>query len=139
MDPVYQFDIRVTAELVDGNGHVNNVVYVQWMQDVATRHAQATGCSQASLAVGATWVARTHHIEYFRPAFVGDNITALTWVANIQKVRSLRKYKFIRAEDSTVLARAETDWVFVDAKSGRPRSIPDDIKNVFQIVSEEES
>jgi len=57
-----------------------------------------------------------------------------TWVANFRKVRSLRRYKFIRAADQTVLAEAETDWVFVDAATGRPRAIPGEIRKVFGVA-----
>lgn len=135
MDPVYRFDFKVTAGAVDGNGHANNIAYVQWMQEAAIRHAQASGCTAASVALGATWVVRTHHIEYLRPAFAGDAITVLTWVADFRKVRSLRKYKFIRAADSAVLAQAETDWVFVKAGTGRPLAIPDAVKNTLPVVS----
>lgn len=137
MDSIYQFDIEVTARDVDRNGHVNNVVYIQWMQDAAVAHARDSGCTQASLAIGATWVVRTHHIEYLSPAFAGDKITLLTWPSNFQRVRSLRKYKFVRAKDEAVIARAETDWVFVNAKTGRPQSIPVEVKNTLPVVSKE--
>ena len=103
----------------------------------AVRHAEASGCTQASLSLGATWVVRTHQVEYLRPAFAGDTITVLTWVANFRRVRSLRKYKMIRGGDEAVVAQAETDWVFVDAPSGRPRKIPDEIKKTFPVVSKE--
>jgi acyl-CoA thioester hydrolase len=136
-NPIFKFDVAATADVVDGNGHVNNVVYIQWMQDAAIRHAQTTGCSQASLALGTTWVVRTHQVEYFSPAFAGDKITVLTWVSNLRKVRSLRKYKFLRVADQTLLARAETDWVLVNAKTGRPQSIPDDIKSTLPVVRTE--
>ena len=138
MNPIFKHDITVTADMVDGNGHVNNVAYVQWMQDAAVHHAQVSGCTPAALSLGATWVVRTHHIEYLRPAFAGDAITVLTWVANFRRVGSLRKYKMIRAADEAVVAQAETDWVFVDAKSGRPRKIPDDIKRTLPVVSKEQ-
>lgn len=137
MDPIYKFDIKVTADEMDGNGHVNNVVYIQWMQDAAVRHAQATGCTRESLAAGGTWVVRTHQIEYLNPVFAGDIVTVLTWVSNRLKVRSLRKYQFIRAEDGILAARAETDWVFVNAKTGRPQAIADEIKNTLPVVSKE--
>lgn len=132
MEPVYRVEIKVTADVVDGNGHVNNVAYVQWMQDAAIRHADATGCTRATEAIGATWVARTHHIEYLRPAFEGDEITILTWVSDFRKVRSLRKYRFVRKSDSAVLAEAQTDWVFVNSK-GRPLAIPREVSSVFTI------
>ena len=137
MEPVYRFDITVPAEAVDENRHANNVAYVQWMQEAAIQHSAAAGCTKMTRALGAAWVVRTHRIEYLNPAFAGDALTVLTWVANFRKVRSLRRYKFIRAADQTILAQGETDWVFVDAGTGRPRAIPDEIKNAFGIAAEE--
>jgi acyl-CoA thioester hydrolase len=137
MESIYRFNITVPPESVDANRHVNNVAYVHWMQDAAIAHASASGCTEMTKAIGATWVARTHHIEYLSPAFGGDVITVMTWVADFRKVRSLRRYKFVRPADRKVLARGETDWVFVDAATGRPRAIPAEIRNTFVIVSEE--
>jgi acyl-CoA thioester hydrolase len=137
MNPIYEFEIDVTAQNVDRNGHVNNVVYIQWMQDAAIAHARVSGCTKASEAVGATWVVRTHHIEYLSPLFAGDKVTVLTWPANFQRVRSMRKYKFVRASDAAVIARAETDWVFVNAKTGRPQSIPEEVRNTLPVVPKE--
>ncbi len=134
---VYQFRIDVTEKDLDRNGHVNNVVYIQWMQDAAIAHARASGCTKASQAVGATWVVRTHHIEYLSPLFAGDQVTVLTWPANFQRVRSTRKYKFVRAKDGEVIARAETDWVFVNAKTGRPQSIPEEVRKTLPVVEME--
>ncbi len=134
---VYQFEIDVTAQDVDRNGHVNNVVYIQWMQDAAIAHARVSGCTKASEAVGATWVVRTHHIEYLSPLFAGEKVIVVTWPANFQRVRSVRKYKFVRAKDQAVVARAETDWVFVNVKTGRPQSIPEEVRNTLPILSKE--
>lgn len=137
MSSIYEFNIEVTDKDVDRNGHVNNVVYIQWMQDAAVAHAKASGCTQASIAVGATWVVRTHQIEYLLPAISGDKITVVTWPSNFQRVRSLRKYKFVRNKDEAVIARAETDWVFVNAKTGRPQSIPEDVRITLPAVGQE--
>ena|ERR1017187_6527002 len=137
MQPVYRFEIKVPAEVVDENRHANNVAYVQWMQDAAIQHSAAAGCTAMTRALGATWVVRTHRIEYLSPAFAGDAVTILTWIANFRKVRSLRRYKLIRAANGTVLAHGETNWVFVDANTGRPRAIPDEIRNAFGIVADE--
>jgi acyl-CoA thioester hydrolase len=113
---------------------VNNVQYIQWMQDAAVLHSDSVGCSSVTRDEGATWVARSHAIEYLRPAFRGDRITVLTWVSNHRRVRSLRKYTFVREADSAVLARGETDWVFVDTASGKPRQIPEVVMNTFALV-----
>ena len=63
MEPVYRIEILVPAEVVDRNRHVNNVAYVQWMQDAALQHSAATRCSRMTDAIGATWVARMHRID----------------------------------------------------------------------------
>ena len=134
MDHVYQFDLEVPTAVVDENRHVNNVAYVQWMQEAAIRHSEASGCTRLTRGVGAIWVVRTHRIEYFRPAFAGERVTVQTWVADFRKVRSLRRYRFLRAADQAVLAEGETDWVFVDAATGRPRAVPREIQQAFEIA-----
>lgn len=135
---IYRHEFTVPPAAVDGNGHVNNVEYVRWMQDTAVAHSTGVGCTRATQEIGATWVARSHHIEYLRPAFAGDRILALTWVCNFRKVRSTRKYKFLRRSDNAILAEGETDWVFVDAATGRPRSIPETIASLFILVPPED-
>jgi len=137
MSLIYRHDIKVTPDMVDGNGHVNNVVYIKWMQDSAICHAEASGCNQVTDSIGATWVVRTHRIEYLRPAFAGDAITVLTWVADFRKVQSLRKYKIVRTTDKAIIAEAETDWVFVDTETGKPRTIPDEVKKTLPVVRKE--
>lgn len=138
MNPIYVYEFTVSPDAMDRNGHVNNVAYVQWMQDAAIAHARASGCLTATEAAGAGWVVRLHQVEYLAPAFAGDAIAVLTWVANFKKVRSLRKYKMIRTGDRTVVARAETDWVFVNAKTGRPQIIPEAVKLSIPVVPEEQ-
>ena len=126
MNPIYQFDIHVTADVVDRNSHVNNVAYIQWLQDAAVGLRGPAVARRATTAVGAIWVVRTHHIEYLAPALAGDTLTMQTWVVNFKKVRSLRKYKITRAKDQIIVALAEIDWVFVNAKTGRSMAIPDE-------------
>ena len=121
-------------EAVDTNGHVNNVVYVQWMQDVAVRHFRSVGGDEALRAAGAIWVVRSHHVEYLAPAFAGDRLRVETWVVNWQRVRSLRRYRFSRVLDGRLLARGETDWVLVNAQTGRPCTIPGDLRSLFTLL-----
>ena len=136
MDPVFRLQFRVFAEVVDANRHVNNVAYVQWMQDAAIAHAEVCGGARLAQEQGGSWFVRMHRIEYLKPAFLNDELTVLTWVADWRKVRSLRRYRFIRSSDQTVLAEGETEWVFVDAATGRPRIIPERIVAVFGVATE---
>ena len=139
MQQVYHYEFVVPSEVVDGNGHVNNVAYVQWMQDVAIAHATSVGCTAETQALGATWVARSHQITYLRPAFAGDRIRLATWVSTLRKARSTRHYKFLRLSDDTVLSTGATEWVFVDAVTHRPRTIPASVSGCFDVVADPEN
>ena len=130
LNPIYCHMFTVPQETVDQNGHVNNVHFVQWMQDVAIRHYESMGGIPPTETIGATWVVRSHHIEYLSPAFTGDEVEVRTWVVNLRRVRSLRRYEFIRKSDGVLLVKGETDWVFVDAKTGYPRAIPGEISSI---------
>ncbi len=130
-DRIFRHSFDVPKSAIDQNGHVNNVAYVQWMQDVAVRHFEASGCADAMHATGGTWVARSHRIDYLRPAFSGDAIEVRTWITGFRRVRSTRRYEFVRYDDDAVLARGETDWVFVSAETGRPMAIPAALRDAF--------
>jgi acyl-CoA thioester hydrolase len=132
----YSKSFIIPRSSIDENGHVNNVAYVQWMQDIAVEHYTAIGGVTAQ-GPDATWVVREHKIEYFLPAFAGEEIEMRTWVENLRRVRSLRKYEFVRKSDGRTLVQGETDWVFVDLKTGTPRAIPEEVSNVFLTRPEE--
>ena len=132
-NPIYKQQFTVPASAVDENGHVNNVMYVQWMQDIAVRHYTFIGGTDLIQKLGCTWVVREHKIEYLLPAFAGEEIEVQTWVANVRRVRSLRKYRFVRLSDEQMLVRGETDWVLVDVRTGHPRRIPEEATAIFQL------
>ena len=133
---VYSKTIHIPQSAIDENGHVSNVVYVQWMQEIAIEHYQSISGMHSMQSFGATWVVREHRIEYFLPAFAAEEIEIKTWVENIRRVRSLRQYEFVRKTDEKVLVRGETDWVFVDIKTGRPRAIPNEVTSVLKHTQE---
>ena len=132
---VYSKTLVIPKSAIDENGHVNNVAYVQWMQDIAVEHYSSIGGVEAQ-GYDATWVVREHRIEYLLPAYAGEEIEVKTWVENIRRVRSLRKYEFVRKSDSKVLVKGETDCVFIDANSGRPLPIPEKVSSVFSLYTE---
>jgi acyl-CoA thioester hydrolase len=126
---------RVAPESIDVNGHVNNLEYLRWFQDAAVMHSAARGWPlERYQATGTAWVVRSHTIEYLAPAFAGDPITLATWVADLRPRSSTRHYLAWRPSDRRVVAEAHTLWVFVDAATGRPRSILDELRADFEIV-----
>src|SRR5574338_478251 len=133
----YSKILTIPASAIDGNGHVNNVIYVQWMQDIAIEHYLALEGLDPLREMDATWVVREHRVEYLIPAFVGEDIEVRTWVESLRRVRLLRKYEFVRLSDGKILVRGETDWVFVEAKTGRPLPIPEEVAGVFSMSQQE--
>ena len=132
---IYTKTIVIPASVIDENGHVNNVAYVQWMQDIAVEHYSFLGGLEVQKPFG-TWFIREHKVEYLLPAFTGDRIEIRTWVENVRRVQSLRKYEFVRESDGRLLVRGETEWVFVDAATGELRAIPEEVKALFQTMTE---
>ena len=90
-----------------------------------------SGCKTLPWNIIHPSVVREHRIEYLLPAFEGEEIEIKTWVENIRRVRSLRKYEFVRKSDAKLLVKGETDWVYVDTKTGRPLPIPENVSSVF--------
>ncbi|NLB64965.1 MAG: acyl-CoA thioesterase [Lentisphaerae bacterium] len=132
---VHRFAFPPTAE--DENHHVNNVEYVRKLQEAAIAHTRHNGWSPEELHQhGWTWVVRSHHIEYLQPCRANQDIALLTWVANFKKIRSLRKYQFIRLADRAILANAQTDWIFLDAHRNRPIRIPPQVLAAYVIVTD---
>ena len=90
---------------------------------------------------GAGWVVRTHQIEYLQPAWEDDRVLIRTWVADFQKLTSRRRYRILRPGDKqlTVLATAETNWVYIGFERRLPRRIPDELSGAFDVVEAEGS
>lgn len=139
MPAIYEYRLIVPADAIDGQGHVNNLEYVRWMQEAAIAHSDAQGWSaERYQQIGAGWVVRSHKIEYLQAAFAGDQVVVRTWVSDFRKIRSLRKYKIIRVSDQAVLAIAETDWAFIGYERRAPRRIPPEVAEAFVIVPSKE-
>jgi acyl-CoA thioester hydrolase len=128
------YSLTVPQSAIDEYGHVNNVIYVQWIQDAAIRHGEAV---DAKLPENTGWFIREHRIEYLASAFLGDEIEISTWVSEWKRVRAQRRYEFIRKSDGKVIAKGETQWIFVELATGRPIQIPDDMIALFPIPAEQ--
>lgn len=140
MEGLYSHKIVVPKSAIDIHQHVNNIEYLRWMQDIATAHSTARGWPwQRYIDMGQSWVIRSNHIDYLRPALLGDEITVLTWIAGFDRVTSPRRYLFWRERDGKVLARGETVWTFVDLQSGRPRAVPQAFMNSFTVIPDEKT
>jgi acyl-CoA thioester hydrolase len=132
---IFEYQHIVGQDEIDELGHANNVAYVSWLQDAAIAHSTALGWpAERYRQYGVGWVARSHKIEYLRPAFTDELVVVQTWVATMQKVTSIRRYQIIRPADGQILAKAETNWAFIDYSTGKPTRISPEIAGVFQLL-----
>jgi acyl-CoA thioester hydrolase len=127
--PPYEMAFDVEAADIDERGHVNNTVYVRWVNDVAVAHWThgATAAQRAALA----WVMLRHEIDYHDAALPGDRVRARTWVGAALGIKFERFVELTRERDGRLLARSRTLWCPVDAATGRPRRVPDDVRERF--------
>lgn len=127
--PAFTAEMTAGPEHIDELGHVNNAVWVQWIQDVAVAHWRSVAAPEHDAAY--FWVVVRHEIDYLRPAFAGDRVTARTWIdPQLQGARSTRHMEFV-GTDGKVLVRARTQWAIIDRAAGRPIRVPPEVVAPF--------
>lgn len=137
MPAIFEHALIVIPQEIDRLGHVNNLAYLAWMQAAALAHSAAQGWPPERYEqLGAGWVVRSHEIKYLQSAYEGEQIVVRTWVADMSKVGSTRRYKILRAGDQFLLASASTRWAFVDYAKGSLQKIPHEVVQAFEIASE---
>ncbi|WP_158545257.1 acyl-CoA thioesterase [Bremerella cremea] len=130
---VYHHKIEVVSDNIDVQGHVNNLVYLKWMQDAAVAHSLEKGWGQEQYdQLRCGWVVRSHQIEYRWPAFEKDSLEIVTWVESFRRASCVRKYEVHRLSDQKVLAIAETNWAFLNLDKRIPAKVPQEIILAFQ-------
>lgn len=125
---IFEHTLTVSPLHIDNLNHVNNVVYLQWVQDVASAHWNAL--ASAEMQKKYSWVVLKHEIEYLAPAFLGETILVRTWVEKSEGVRSERHVEFYNQSDKMIV-RARTSWCLLDSGTFRPMRIGEDILKVF--------
>jgi acyl-CoA thioester hydrolase len=128
---VYELNITVDPADIDELGHVNNVVYLRWIQDAAVAHWQATAPAQDQAEL--YWVVTRHEIDYRRPAFQDDGIIARTWVGTATRRAFDRHTELVRASDGKLLARARTVWCPVDRETMKPTDVSSAVRERFSV------
>jgi acyl-CoA thioester hydrolase len=126
----FAIPILPVPEDIDELGHVSNLVYLRWVQDVAMAHSRARGWDWARYrALGAVFMVRRHEIDYVAQVTLGDELRAETWVDTWRAASCVRKTELIRGDK--IVARAATTWALIGVASQRPQRIPDDLVAAF--------
>ena len=126
---VFELAIPVQPADIDEIGHVNNVTYLRWVQEVAVAHwkAAAPPADQAKLL----WLVVRHEIDYQQPAYLADRIIARTWVGTATRLRFDRHTELRRAGDRALLATARTVWCPLDIRTGKPVDVSPEVRARF--------
>jgi acyl-CoA thioester hydrolase len=130
----FELPIQVQPADIDRLGHVNNVVYLRWVQDAAVAHwrTAATPDQQAEVL----WVVVRHEIDYKLAARAGEDLVAQTWVGTATGRRFDRHTEIRRAGDGRLLARARTVWCPIDPRTGRPAEVAPEVRARFSVPGE---
>lgn len=132
--PPSAFEIRLHAQSadIDELGHVNNVIYLRWVQDAAVAHWKALASAEARAKV--VWVVVRHEIDYKAPALLGDEIIVRTWVGEATRLTFERHTAAVRAADGKLLAKVRTLWCPIDPTTGRPKRIDAELRAQFSVA-----
>ncbi len=125
----HKVNFKVKASDIDELNHVNNVVYLQWVNKISGIHW--TLLSNDDLNKKYFWVAIRHEIDYINPAFLGEEITVYTWVGESAGVRSVRNVHIYKGE--TLLVKTRSTWCLMDINTQRPTRIRQDILDVLAV------
>jgi acyl-CoA thioester hydrolase len=129
MRPTFELSFTAAPEHIDELGHVNNAVWVQWIQHVAVAHWDAVASPAHKDAYH--WVVVRHEIDYLRAAVEGDRVTARTWVGEAPKGARFDRHVEFTGDDGKVRVRSRTDWAIIDKAAGRPIRVPAEVVAPF--------
>ena len=123
--PTFTMDFVAAPEHIDELGHVNNAVWVQWIQEIAVAHWRSIADPAHDDAY--FWVVVRHEIDYLRAAFEGDRVSGRTWVGEAPKGARFDRFVEMTGNDGRPCVRARTHWAIIDKASGRPIRVPPEV------------
>jgi acyl-CoA thioester hydrolase len=123
----FSHNFIVTKSEIDEQGHVNNVAFVRWIQDVAVAHWQSAANIEQQAKF--SWVVVRHEIDYKKQAFENEKVTATTWVGEPTRISWERLTEITRGED--LLVKARSVWCLIDRETLKPTRITSELKKMF--------
>jgi acyl-CoA thioester hydrolase len=125
----FEMIVPVVAADIDEQNHVNNTVYLRWVQNVATAHWRAIASREAQATIG--WIVLRHEIDYKAPATLGDEIVLRTRVGKASRLTFERFTEIRRQSDGQLLSQARTLWCPTNEQTGRPTRVPAEVHTQF--------
>lgn len=126
---IYSKEIKVPDQAIDEVGHVNNVVYLEWILMISEEHWSHTIPENIRRQV--MWVVLNHFIEYKNPAFKDEILLIQTWVEEMEGVKSKRRVEIRNKTTDKILVQATTLWCLIDGETKRPKRIMPEMSKDF--------
>ena len=112
--------------------HLNNAVYVRYMQEAALGASAEAGYDKGRYAeLGTGWIVRDTHIEFLQPVGYGDSVDVTTWVEDVRRVQSRRNYEFTHTNTQELVAKAYSNWVYITRATGKLMTVPPEIRQAY--------
>ena len=127
--PTFELSFKARREHIDELGHVNNAVWVRWIQEVAVAHWDSV--ADPAHRDRYFWVVVRHEVDYLRAAHEGDDVTARTWVGEVPQGARFDRFVEFFGKDGKACVRARTVWAILERKSGRPVRVPPEVVAPF--------
>jgi len=126
----YHKPLIVKASDLDELHHVNNVRYLDWVQQISKEHWEVL--TNKAWEQQYFWVVKRHQITYYSPALLGEELILATYVPEASGATSKRKVEIRKSPEDRLVAECLTDWVLLDRQTGKPARIPREMKEIFQ-------
>ena len=126
---VLEKKILVSKNDLDDLNHVNNVVYIQWIQGIAKEHWEKLASNE--ILDNYYWVLLEHQIKYLYPALLDDKIRIKTYIDSTEEIKSSRIVEIYNNDTNRLLVNSRTIWCLINSKTNKPTRIPDEITQVF--------
>lgn len=127
---VLEKTIVVGRQDLDELKHVNNVRYVEWIQEVSKEHWEARVSDEIKNEV--VWVVLSHHVQYKNQARLGDSIRIKTFIAETRGAISVRAVEMQNMETGAILVESKTEWCLLSASLLKPMRISEEIRSLFK-------
>jgi len=126
---VLEKEILVSKNDLDDLNHVNNIVYIQWIQKIAKKHWKKLASNE--ILDNYYWVLLEHQIKYLYPALLDDKIRIKTYIDSTEEIKSSRIVEIYNNDTNRLLVNSRTIWCLINSKTNKPVRIPDEIRQVF--------
>lgn len=122
-------NIIIKPEDIDQLGHVNNIVYLKWVQDVAIAHWSTL--AHKDIQEKYFWVVVRHEIDYLSSAYLNSQLQAVTWIGGYSGAKSDRFVTIVDIATNKTIASVKTTWCMINAVNHRPARIESDVADLF--------